>query len=72
MLQAAAILYEAAPASKRLSAKDVTAVQRHSLGACMPVCLVGLHEMELYIAAWTGMLGVRGNVCRLHALVAQH
>ena len=31
--------------AKRPSAKDVTAVQRHSLGACMPVCLVGLHEM---------------------------
>lgn len=42
--------------AKRLSAKDITAAQRHSLGACMPVCLVALHEMELHIAAWTGML----------------
>ena len=41
--------------AKRLAAKDITAAQRHSLGACMPVCLVGLVDMEPYIAAFTGM-----------------
>ena len=39
--------------AKRLAAKDITAAQRHSLGACMPVCLVGLVDMEPYIAAFT-------------------
>ena len=40
--------------AKRLAAKDITAAQRHSLGACMPVCLVGLVDTEPYIAALPG------------------
>ena len=56
--------------AKRLSAKDITAAQRHSLGACMPVCLVGIHEMELCIAAWTGMAHACWAMCAgcLHSL----
>ena len=40
--------------AERLAAKDITAAQRNSLGACMPVCLVGLVDMEPYIVAFTG------------------
>lgn len=45
--------------AKRLAAKYITAAQRHSLGACMPVCLVGLVDMEPYIAAFTGRAAQR-------------
>ena len=55
--------------AKRLSAKDITATQRHSLGACMPVNLVGLQDMEPHIIAWTGM--VTGQCVSLHALDTQ-
>ena len=40
--------------AKRLVAKNITATQRHSLGACMPVCLLGLEDMEPYCHAFTG------------------
>ena len=40
--------------TKRLCAKNITAAQRHSLGACMPVCLLGLVDMEPYCHAFTG------------------
>lgn len=33
---------------------NITAAQRHSLGACMPVCLLGLVGMEPYRDAFTG------------------